>query len=233
MRVFVASAGAVVAMVATPGSASAQETPEPAAAVTPAPAPTPTPAIPSPTPTRLRLDIDRHIDDVMTRQETRGLPRFEEKIEVVERAQSALDQMLRGLDLACSATSAGPPPTSELNSYRGAPIPVSADLLGLAKLIVKGVKWVKERNEPPRFILYAVRRGETFRLVLREGEIPASARLAVPGTTWEELARLKDGGQAAEAMRRLERGFATLARQTSGEKAPAWAPIKCQPPGFR
>jgi hypothetical protein len=58
-------------------------------------------------------------------------------------------------------------------------------------------------------------------------------RLAVPGTTWEELARFKDREQAAEAMRRLERGYATLARRTSGDPAPAWAPIRCQPPGFR
>lgn len=229
MRVFVASAGAVVVMVATPGWAPAQEAP---AKVDAAPAPSPAPT-PSPAPARVRLDIDRHIDDVLARRDTSGLPRFEDKIEVVERTQSALDALLRDLDLACSATSAGPPPTSELNRFRGAPIPMSADLLGLARLIVKGVKTLAERNKPPRFILYAVRHGETFRLVLREGEIPASVRLAVPGTTWEELARFKDREQAAEAMRRLERGYATLARQTSGEPAPAWAPIRCQPPGFR
>jgi hypothetical protein len=181
----------------------------------------------------LRLDIDHHIDAVLRRQETSGLPRFEDRIEVVDRTQSALDELLRGLDLACSPSSAGPPPTSELNRYRSAPIPVSADLLALAKAIVKGVKWLQQRNEPARFLLYAVRQGDTFRLVLREGEIPDSVRLAVPGTAWEELARFKDREQAAEAMRRLERGYATLARRTSGEPAPAWAPIQCQPPGFR
>jgi hypothetical protein len=229
VRVFVASAGALVVIFATPGSAPPQEPPAKADA-TPAPSPAPTP---SPAPARLRLDVDRHIDEMLSRQETSGLPRFEDRVEVVDRTQSALDALLRDLDLACSAASAGPPPTSELNRFRGAPIPMSADLLGLARLIVKGVKTLAERNKPPRFILYAVRHGETIRLVLREGELPASVRLAVPGTTWEELARFKDKEQAAEAMRRLEHGYASLARQTSGEPAPAWAPIRCQPPGFR
>jgi hypothetical protein len=210
-----------MALLAAPCPPAAQESP------------TPTPPAASPAPGRLRLDIERHIDAVLARQETSGLPRFEDRVEVVDRTQAALDEMLRGLDLACGSTSAGPPPTSELNRYRAAPIPVSADLLGLAKLIVKGVKRLKQRNEPARFILYAVRRGEAFRLVLREGAIPDAVRLAVPGTTWEELARFKDREQAAEAMRRLERGYATLARRTSGDPAPAWAPIRCQPPGFR
>jgi len=223
VRVFVAAAGTLVVLGLTPVSSSTQE-PQP----TPTPAPTPTP-----TPARLRLDIDRHIDGVLSRQQTSGLPRFEDRVEVVDRTQAALDALLRDLDLACSATSAGPPPTSELNRFRGAAIPMSADLLGLARLIVKGMKTLAERNKPPRFILYAVRHGETFRLVLREAEVPASVRLAVPGTTWEELARFKDKEQAALAMRRLERGYATLARQTSGEPPPAWAPIRCQPPGFR
>jgi hypothetical protein len=233
VRVCVAAATAVVAMVVAPDSSFGQATPERRDAVAPAPAPTPTPtpATPSPAPARLRLDIDRHIDDVLARKETQRLPRFEEKIEVVDRSQSALDDLLRGLDLSCGPSATGPPPTSELNAHRGATIPVHADFLAAAKLLLKGLQRL---NHPkPRWFLYSAKQGELVRFILREGEVSEAVKRGTPGTTWEELARFHDRGSAADALRRLERGFATPERQANGDRLPPWVATTCRPPGFR
>ena len=228
MRVFV-SAGALVVMVATPGAAPAQEA-SPKADATPAPSPAPTP---KPAPTRLRLDVDRHVDDVLRRKQESGLPRFEDRIEVTDRAQAALEALLRGAELACSPSSSGPPPTSELNRYKTVPVPPYADFIAGAKAILKSLKRVNPWKGEPRFVLYGVRQGDSVRLVLREGELPISVRLSVPGATWEELARFHDRGEATTALRRLERGFETMARQTPGEPPHPYVSIKCLPPTLR
>jgi hypothetical protein len=212
-------------MFATPGSAPAQEAPAKADA---APAPSPIPTA-SPAPKHLLLDIDRHIDDVLAREKTSGLPRFEDRIEVTDRAQAALESLLRGAELACSPSSTGPPPTSELNAFKTVPIPPYADFIAGAKAILKSLKRMNPRKGTPRWVLYGVRRGDTMRLVLREGEIPVSVRLSVPGTTWEEFARFHDRSEATTALRRLERGFDTMARQTPGEPPHPYVSIKCLP----
>lgn len=210
-------------MAAAPGSAPAQEAPRKADA----------PPAPSPAPTRLRLDVDRHVDDVLRRNQESGLPRFEDRIEVTDRAQAALQAVLRGAELTCSPSSTGPPPTSELNRFRAASIPPSIDFIAAAKALVKALKRANPWKGPPRWILYGVRQGETVRLLLREGEIPLSIRMSVPGTTWEEIARFHDRGEATTALRRLERGFDTLARQTPGEPPHPSMSISCLPPRSR
>jgi hypothetical protein len=169
----------------------------------------------------------------VTRQEESGLPRFEERIEVVERSQAALDELLRGLDLACSPTASGPPPTSELSDFRGASVPPHADFTAVARAILKALKRGDTARGQAAWYLYGVRQGETVRLVVREGEIPASVRYALAGTTWEEIARFESSGEAIASLRRLERGFATATRRTPGEPAPPWAPVKCLPPERR
>ena len=217
MRFFAVSAGALVVMAAAPGAASGQEAPAKAAA-TPAP--------------RLRLDIDRHIGTVVSRHEASDLPHFEDRIEVTERAREALEALLRGAELACSPSSDGPPPTSELNRYKTVPIPPYADFIAGAKAILKALKRANRWKGAPRWILYSVRQADADRLVLREGEIPISLRLSVPGATWEELARFHDRGEATTALRRLEHGFETMARQTPGEPPHPYVSIKCLPKPF-
>jgi hypothetical protein len=222
------SAGAVIVMLATPASTSAQEAPARPEAKTPTPSPSPAPA-----PARLRLDIDRHIDDVLARQATSGLPRFEERVDVEGRADAALDRLLRGLDLACSPASEGPPPTSELNRFRPVPIPPYADFVAGAKALFKGLKRKNPWKGSPGWYLYAVRQGDSLRLVARQGEIPATVRSAAPGTIWQEIARFDSSGEATAALRRLERGFATATRQTPGEPPHPSMSIKCLPPTLR
>jgi hypothetical protein len=229
VRGFAVSAGALVVMIAVPAEARAQAAPA-KADTAPAPSPAPTP---SPAPPRLRLDVDRHVEDVLRRNQESGLPRFEDRIEVTEREQEALEALLRGAELACSPSSSGPPPTSELNRFKTAPIPPYVDFVAAAKAILKGLKRINPWKGAPRWILYGVHQGDAVRLVLREGEIQASVRLSVPGTTWEELARFHDRGEATTALRRLERGFETMARRTPGEPPHPYVSIKCLPPGFR
>lgn len=209
-------------MAATPGSAPTQEAPGKADT---APAPSPAPA-------RLRLDVDRHVDDVLRRNQESGLPRFEDRVEVTDRAQAALEALLRGAELTCSPSSTGPPPTSELNRYKTVPVPPYADFIAGAKAILKALKRANPWKGEPRFVLYGVHQHEKVRLVLREGELPISVRLSVPGATWEELARFHDRGEATTALRRLERGFETMARQLPGEPPHPYVSIKCLPPRF-
>jgi hypothetical protein len=217
-----ATLGAAIAAAAALSPLAAQELAPSIATGTPAPTPTPTP---------LRLDIDRHVSELLARHGTTGLPRFEETIEVVERAQPALDDLLRGRDLACGPTAGGPPPVSDLNAYRGATIPVHADFLAVGKLLWKGLS--RLRHPKPRWFLYRVRREDAVRFVLREGELPTAQRYAAAGTTWEELARFHDRDGAADALRRLERGFATAERRSNGDPLPPWVATTCRPPGFR
>jgi len=217
-----ATLGAAIGVAAALSPLAAQEPVPPTGTGAPAPTPTPTP---------LRLDIDRHVSELLARHGTAGLPRFEERIDVVERAQPALDDLLRGLDLACGPTSGGPPQTSDLNAYRGATIPPHADFLAAGKLLWQGLSRLWHRK--PRWFLYRVRREDAQRFVLREGEAPTAERYAAAGTTWEELARFHDRDRAVDALRRLERGFATAERRTSGDKLPPWVATTCPPPGFR
>ncbi len=202
-----------------------------AAAVTPSLTAAPEPRVPTPTPAPLRIDMDRHISDLLARHGSGGLPRFEERIDVVERMQPALDALLRGVDRDCGPTSGGPPPASELNAYRGATIPPHADFLALGKLLAKGIS--RLRHPKPRWFVYRVRRGGVVRTVLREGEANEATRLGAAGVAWEEVARFHDLGRAVGALRRLERGFATAERRTSGDRLPPWVATTCRPPGFR
>ena len=218
-------AGALVVMVAMPLAAAAQETPAPVD--NPAPSPDATPV-----PKRLRLDIERHVGDVLKHEQKPGRPRFEERIEVTDRAQAALEALLRGAELACSPSSTGPPPTSELNRFKAVPIPPYADFIAAAKALLKGLKRANQSRGAPSWYLYGVRQGDALRLVVREGKLPISQRLRVPGTTWEEIGRFHDRGEATTALLRLERGFHTLARQTPGEPPHPYVSIKCLPPPF-
>ncbi len=199
------------------------------AAVPPPPAPAPTP---TPRPPRLRLDLDRHLDAIVKRHDD-GRPRFEDRIEVTDRAQDALEALVRGAELACSASAGGPPTTSEMNAYKTVPIPPYADFIAAAKALVKALRRINPWKGEPRFVLYALRRGDDLRFVLREGELPLSLRLATPGTSWDELARFHDRGEATTALRRLERGFETLARRTPGEPPHPSSSVYCLPQASR
>lgn len=86
---------------------------------------------------------------------------------MTDRSQEALDEMLRGLDLACSPSESGPPPTSELNAIRTVPIPPYADFIAAGKAILKTLRKANPSKGAPDWILYGVRRGDDIRLVVR------------------------------------------------------------------
>jgi hypothetical protein len=157
------------------------------------------------------------------------MPHFEDRIEVEDRTQEALDEMLRGLDLACAPTEGGPPPTSELNDFREAKIPPYADLLAAAKAIFKGLRKVNPWKGAADWYLYGVRQGDSLRFLVRKGELPVQLRLAQPGTVWEEIARFETSGDATGAMRRLERGFDTVTRRKPGDPPHPSMRIQCLP----
>jgi hypothetical protein len=230
-RALLAAAGTAIVLILVDDRARAQELPAPAADPSPAPSPTPTPApLPTPRPSRrLRLDLDRHIDDIVKQRDRSDMPRFEDRIEVEDRTQDALDDMLRGLDLACAPSDGGPPPTSELNDFRGAKIPVYWDYLAVAKAIFKRLRKINPWKGPADWYLYGVTQGDSLRFLVRKGELPVQMRLAQPGTVWEEISRFDSAGEATAAMRRLERGFETLKRKTPGDPAHPSMRINCLP----
>ena len=226
---FLASVATVVALILADETARAQDPPAaPTPAPTPSPTPTPEPS-PTPRPKRLRLDLNRHIDDIVKRRDRSGLPHFEDRIEVEDRTQEALDEMLRGLDLACAPSEGGPPPTSELNDFRGAKIPVYWDYLAAAKAIFKALRKVNPWKGPADWYLYGVTQGDSLRFLVRKGELPVQLRLSQPGVVWEEIARFDSSGEATAGMRRLERGFETVTRRKPGDPAHPSMRIQCLP----
>ena len=234
LRAFLASVGTAVVLILADDRARAQDPPT-AAAPAPTPASTPTPtATPTPAPTprpsrRLKLDLERHLDEIVRRRDRSDVPRFEDRIEVEDRTQEALDEMLRGLDLACAPSEGGPPPTSELNDFRGATIPVYWDYLAAAKAIFKALRKVNPWKGPADWYLYGVSQSDSLRFLVRKGELPVQLRLAQPGIAWEEIARFDKSGEATAAMRRLERGFDTVRRTKPGDPPHPSMRIQCLP----
>jgi hypothetical protein len=155
--------------------------------------------------------------------------RFEDRVDVEDRTQEALDEMLRGLDLACAPSEGGPPPTSELNDFRAVPIPPYADFVAAAKAIFKGLRKINPWKGPADWYLYGITQGDALRFLVRKGELPAEQRLAQRGTVWDEVARFETSGEATAAMRRLERGFESKARRKPGEPPHPSMRIQCLP----
>ena len=206
-------------------AASAQQT------STPNPA-SESPLAPSAAP--LTLDIQSHVDEIVARELAKGLPRFEEAIEVRDRLQEAIEGHLRGVDLECGASESGPPTADETRRYRSTSIPPHADFLALGKVLYKGVQRLIGPRKP-RFFLYAVRRGRAERVgyVLRDGPVSDSTRAAVPGASWELVASFRDRAEASAALRRLERGFATPQRAHEDGRLPPWVASTCRPPRWK
>ncbi len=232
----------LLAALAAPPAAGLQEAQPP-----PAPPPPPGTA-PAPARPRLKLDIGKAIAEVMERARQEGLPRFEESMEVRDRAQDAVEDRLRGVDLECGAPETGPPTGSEMNPYRSAAIPPHADFLAAGKALFKATKKALSSATVPRYFLYAVHRrpapeaastaeaapvAETVSYVLREGPVAEGARASVSGTSWELIASFGDRGEAAAALKRLENGFASPQREHEDGRLPPWVATTCRPPRLK
>lgn len=154
---------------------------------------------------QLSADVGKAIAEIVGR--VLAMPRYEEEIEVRDRYQEALNQYLQASDLGCGATSSGPPPLDEMNRFREARIPPSADLLA-------GGKWLLDRlkrrgaSKGGRYHLYSVKaKAAPGRVVyvVRDGAMSEDSRSSVPGTVWELVGRYADQGKAGEAVARLQR----------------------------
>jgi hypothetical protein len=213
----------------------------------------------APRPARLTIDIERHIAEAMARDPSLALPRFKEDIEVRDAYQDALDALVRGVDLECGPSGQGPPTRYEMNPYRGATIPVHADFLAPAKLIVKGLDHLFG-SKAPHYFLYAVHRSSVAdapgtddaspmtsapsssgprpsapsapEYIVREAPISENARSSIAGVSWELVASFRDRDSALAALRRL-RGGSTLQRAHEDGRLPPWVSTTCRPPRIR
>ncbi len=176
-----------------------------------------TPAEPVP------IDVDTAISRILAQR--LAIPRFEEEVEVRDRYQEALDAYLAAAALECEPPPSEAPPTAaELDRYGANPKPPSVDLVAAGKLLLgKG-----KGSGKPRFYLYSVRRDdapERVVYVVRDGAVTEDARSSVPGTTWELRKRYADRDEAAEALKRLERGSAS--EESSSGPRTLWAAAGC------
>jgi hypothetical protein len=169
------------------------------------------------------IDVETATSKILTRM--LAVPRFEEEVEVRDRYQEALDAYLAAAALECEPPpSEGPPSPAELDRFSANPKPPSADLLAAGRLLAGKLK----ESEEPRFFLYSIRRQEAPErvvYVVRDGEITESARTSIPGTEWKLVGRYSERDKAADALERLERGFASA----DGPRDPRtlWAAAGC------
>jgi hypothetical protein len=184
-----------------PGGAPAVVSPAPPSPSTgTAPVAAPTPAAP------LKFDMNRAIAEMVARM--LAIPRFEETIEVRDRPQEALEAHMRAANLECGATESGPPSNDEMNRFREARMPPSADFRAAARLLHRKVKGLFSPKKP-RYFVYSVQRPATPErvvYVVRDGPVSEDARSSVPGTAWELVASFVDRRSAADAVNRLQRG---------------------------
>ncbi len=134
------------------------------------------------------------------------MPRFETTVEVeASTPQSLLGRFFEGSP--CAAAGGVPPPTQP---GRPATSP-SVDLLGAAKALGRKLR----SKGPDRYFIYRVREGERVRYSLREGPVPREWLAGVNGVFYELVAAYRDRGDAADALRRLERGAEAAAPKAS------------------
>lgn len=228
---------ALAATVAAPGavaqetSASSDRVPDVSKPATPAPASpdeTVGPAARSADP--LEMDVDEVTSGLIARM--LAIPRFEDEIEVRDRYQEALGAHLRASQLECTArpnASPGPPSHDELNRYSANPRPPSADLLTPAKLLFG--KGKGRAQETPRFSLYSVWREdapERVVYVVLDGPVAEGALPSVPGAAWKQLGQYRDRDEAADALRRLDRGNPATPRGERGATRTLWTATGCE-----
>jgi len=190
----------------------------------PEPAPTPTPT-PAPTPPPLRLAVEKQVEKMLEERDRKGLPRFEETIDVTGKAtEGVLERQLRGFDLECGPDGGGPPSQAEMRAMRPHPSP-SLDFLALGRAIAGKVR----QNAPSRFFLYRVRRGTDVSYIVREGVIPDSEFYNTAGASFELVQGFPDLKAATAAWGRMERGFDRPVPSDSASPLPPWSTAPCRP----
>jgi len=189
-------------------------------------------ASPTPPPPKLKLDIDRHVEEALAREASRGLPRFETSIEVVGKTpQIMLERFFGGVDLECApggaAAGGGAPTEVEMRAVRPHPSPY-VDFAALTRLLTEKLKRNRASKAPARYYLYRVRSPEGVRHVLREERVPAVWVQGLAGTTYELVETFPDVESAVRAWKRMEHGFASPVGPPASPPPP-WVATTCRP----
>jgi hypothetical protein len=175
----------------------------------------------------LRLDLEKHAADVVAHDAKSGLPHFGTSVEVLGRSpQTALEEQLKSLELDCGGPATGVPTHFELRQF----MPGNGPYLDLTQLATMLLMKKLTRNEGPgRYVLYRVHRNGQASYWLRDGPLPEAWHHNLPGTVLEEIRTFADLKVATEALKRMERGFATPLRTKAGDPPPPWALSTCLP----
>lgn len=194
--------------------------------------PSPTPS-PSASPSPLTLDVEKHVDQVLAEEASKGTPRFETTIEVIGKSpQIMLERFFGGVDLECGPVGSLPPgggaPTvAETREFRPHP-PPSADFGALIAAVGQAVAKKLKGKGPERFFLYRIRNKDGVRYLLREGRVPASWLDTLPGTTFDLVAAFPDLDSGVKGWKRMERGFPSAEGSNAPPPQP-WATTTCRP----
>lgn len=121
--------------------------------------------------------------------------------------EQKLARFFEQFDARHGPTFASAPTVEELRRLPAARA-LPLDFLPLVRLLIDA----RRRHQPPRYFLYAARRGERAWPVLREGRLPAESAHALPGLTYEELGGFRDRKSAEAAYRRLDQLLAGAGR---------------------
>ena len=195
-----------------------------AAAQTPSPTPSPSP---------LTLDVEKHVDQVLADEASKGTPRFETTIEVVGKSpQIMLERFFGGVDLECGPLGSvpaggGAPTVAETREFRPHLAP-SADFGAVIAAVGQAVAKKLKGKGPERFFLYRVHNKDGDRYLLREGRVPASWLDTLPGTRFDLVAAFPDLDSGVKGIKRMERGFPTAVSPSVPPPEP-WATTTCRP----
>ena len=186
-------------------------------------------ASPTPSPSPLTLDVEKHVDEVLAEEASKGAPRFETTIEVVGKSpQIMLERFFGGVDLECGpvgsvAPGGGAPTVAETRAFRPHPSP-SVDFAALGRAVAKKLKG----KGPETYFLYRLRGKGGEKYLLREGRLPASWLDSLPGTTFDLVAAFPDLDSGVKGWKRMERGFPTPDSPNAPPPEP-WATTTCRP----
>jgi hypothetical protein len=186
-------------------------------------------ASPTPSPSPLTLDVEKHVDEVLAEEATKGTPRFETTIEVVGKSpQIMLERFFGGVDLECGpigsvAAGGGAPTVAETRPFRPHPSP-SVDFAALGRAVAQKLKG----KGPEKYFLYRLRSKGGEKFLLREGRVPASWLDSLPGTTFDLVAAFPDLDSGVKGWKRMERGFPSPVSPDAPPPDP-WATTTCRP----